>query len=357
MASRLQVTAGSLPIGGGAPVSVQSMTNTPTTDVEATRQQIQALAAAGAALVRVSVPDRASAEALPAILDGTPVPLAADIHFQPELALLSLDAGIHKLRLNPGNIRRSRDVARIAEKAGILGVPIRVGVNSGSVPGDIRERYGTGADALWAAAERHLDLLRKAGFHQVVVSIKASDPMLTVEANLKASSQCDHPIHLGVTEAGPASTAGVRSAVAMALLLSRGVGDTLRVSASGSPLVEPPMGLEILSSLGMLRRARVVSCPTCARCRLDVAALAEKVSDALSGCGTPITVAVMGCEVNGPGEAREADIALIGTPTGILLWLRGEARGEVRPEDALETLMREIARFEAPGGSSERERH
>ncbi len=147
MASRLQVTAGSLPIGGGAPVSVQSMTNTPTTDVEATRQQIQALAAAGAALVRVSVPDRASAEALPAILDGTPVPLAADIHFQPELALLSLDAGIHKLRLNPGNIRRSRDVARIAEKAGILGVPIRVGVNSGSVPGDIRERYGTGADA------------------------------------------------------------------------------------------------------------------------------------------------------------------------------------------------------------------
>ncbi len=353
MASRMQVTVGSLPIGGGAPVSVQSMTNTPTADVEATRKQIRALAAAGAALVRVSVPDRASADALPALLDETPVPLAADIHFQPELALLSLEAGVHKLRLNPGNIRRRRDVSRIAEKAGSLGVPIRVGVNSGSIPGDIRERYGTGADALWAAAERHLDLLRETGFNQVVVSIKASDPMLTVEANLKASSLCDHPIHLGVTEAGPLSTAGIRSAVAMALLLHRGIGDTLRVSASGSPLAEPPMGLEILSSLGLLRRARVVSCPTCARTRLDVAALAEKVDIALRSCDRPITVAVMGCEVNGPGEAREADIALIGTPTGILLWLKGESRGEVRPEDALETLMGEIARFEAPGGNCE----
>ena len=179
--------------------------------------------------------------------------------------------------------------------------------------------------------------------------------MLTVEANLKAAALCDNPFHLGVTEAGPPSTAGVRSAVAMALLLSKGVGDTIRVSASGSPLVEPPLGLEILSSLGLLRRARVVSCPTCARTRLDVAALAEEVGLALRTCEKPITVAVMGCEVNGPGEAREADIALIGTPTGILLWLGGKAAGEVAPELALQTLMREIARISATGGCSERE--
>lgn len=353
----MQVNAGGLLMGGGAPVSVQSMTNTPTTDIAATRDQIRALAAAGAALVRVSVPDRSSAGALPAIIEGSPVPLAADIHFQADLALMALDAGIHKLRLNPGNIRRKGDVCRIAERAGELGVPIRVGVNSGSIPGDIRMRYGSGPDALWAAAERHLHILREAGFTGVVLSLKASDPMVTVQANLKAASLCDNPIHLGVTEAGPPSTAGVRSAVAMALLLSRGIGDTLRVSASGSPLVEPAIGLEILSSLGLLRRARVVSCPTCARARLDVAGLAEQVGMALRDCETPLTVAVMGCEVNGPGEAREADIALIGTPTGILLWLRGKAAGEVAPEQALQTLMREIARFSAPGGSSERERH
>lgn len=356
MASRLQVCAGGLLIGGGAPVSVQSMTTTPTKDAAATRAQIRELATAGAALVRVSVPDEESARALPEIMENTPVPLAADIHFQADLALLSLDAGIHKLRLNPGNIRRRKDVRRIAERAAELNVPIRIGVNSGSIPGDVREKYGSGVDGLWAAAERHLELLGETGFTRIVVSIKASDPMLTVSANLKAASLCDHPLHLGVTEAGPPSTAGVRSAVAMALLLSRGVGDTIRVSSSGSPLVEPPLGLEILSSLGLLRRARVVSCPTCARARLDVAALAEEVSLALRTCETPITVAVMGCEVNGPGEAREADIALIGTPTGILLWLQGKAAGEVAPEQALQTLMREIARFSAPGGNCERER-
>jgi len=329
------------------------MTNTPTADAGATIAQIRSLVEAGAQIVRVSVPDEASAAALHRIVAESGVPIVADIHFRHDLAVAAVEAGVAKLRINPGNIQRPADVRVLAEKAASRGIPIRVGINSGSIPGHIREKLGTGADALWAAAERHLDLLRETGFNQVVVSIKASDPMLTVEANLKASSLCDHPIHLGVTEAGPLSTAGIRSAVAMALLLHRGIGDTLRVSASGSPLAEPPMGLEILSSLGLLRRARVVSCPTCARTRLDVAALAEKVDIALRSCDRPITVAVMGCEVNGPGEAREADIALIGTPTGILLWLKGESRGEVRPEDALETLMGEIARFEAPGGNCE----
>ncbi len=357
MSSAMQVNAGGLLIGGGAPVSVQSMTNTRTSDVPATLAQIRELARAGAALVRVAVPDREAALALPAIIEASPVPLAADIHFHAELAMKALEAGIHKLRLNPGNIRRKRDVLRIAELAGKLAVPIRIGVNSGSIPGDLRARFGMGADAMWAAAERHLELLREADFSAVVLSLKASDPMLAVKANRKAGALCDHPIHLGVTEAGPPSTAGIRSAVAMALLLSQGIGDTLRVSISGSPVLEPAAGLEILSSLGMLRRARVVSCPTCARSRLDVAALAGEVGAALAGCETPITVAVMGCEVNGPGEAREADIALIGTPGGISLWRSGAVVQEVAPGEALETLLREIARFSAQGGCCERERN
>lgn len=349
MGRSFRVTAGNLDIGGGAPVSVQSMTTTPTRDGKATLEQVRELAAAGAALVRVSVPDEESARALPFILEGSPVPISADIHFRADLALMSLDAGVHKLRINPGNLRRVVDIQRIAERAGNLGVPIRVGVNSGSIPGDLRARYGMGADAMWAAAERHLELLRETGFTSTVISLKASDPMLTVKANRKAAGLCDNPIHLGVTEAGPPSIAGIRSATAMALLLSRGIGDTLRVSMSGSPVMEPAAGLEILSSLGMLRRARVVSCPTCARARLDVAALAEEVAAALAKCRVPVTVAVMGCEVNGPGEAAEADIALIGTPGGILLWRGGRMVREVSPEQALDTLIGEIAGLEPAG--------
>jgi (E)-4-hydroxy-3-methylbut-2-enyl-diphosphate synthase len=330
-----KVFAGSLAIGGDSPVSVQSMTNVPTTDAEAVLRQIELLSRNGAELVRVAVPDRESAESLFRIVDESPVPIVSDIHFNPQLALLALDAGTHKLRLNPGNIRKKKDIFSIAEKASGLGVPIRIGVNSGSLPGDIRERYGgINSDSMWAAAERHIILLREVGFEDIVLSLKSSSAMLTVEANRRAASECDYPIHLGVTEAGPELSGSVRSAVALSILLSEGIGDTLRISLSGSPEREPVVGWEILSSLEIRSRfPRIVSCPTCARARIDVASVAEFVQRSLEGVEGNVTIAVMGCEVNGPGEAGEADIALIGTPSGVQLFIDGKNREKVPMDD------------------------
>ncbi len=319
------IMIGGLPIGGGSPISVQSMTNVPTTDIEAVCRQIDLLASRGAEIVRVAVPDRESAVALRSIIERSPVPVVSDIHFDPELALMALEAGTDKLRLNPGNIRRKSDIRRISEKALELQIPIRIGVNSGSLPGDLRDKYGgVNRDSMWATAQRHLILLEETGFKNIVLSLKSSDPMLTVEVNRLASAECDYPLHLGVTEAGPQLTGSVRSAVALSVLLAEGIGDTLRVSLSGSPEKEPVVGWEILSSLDIRRRfPRVVSCPTCARSRIDVAGIAESVQESIEGKTGNITIAVMGCEVNGPGEARDADIALIGTPSGIQLFIDG----------------------------------
>lgn len=335
-------------MGGGAPVLVQSMTTTRTSDTRATLAQIELLAGLGAEIVRVSVPDTDSALALETIVDQSPVPLVADIHFSADLAIMAIRAGVHKLRLNPGNIRRREDVTRIAGLAAERNIPIRIGVNSGSVPGDLREKHmGVNEGSMWEAARRHIALLEEAGFSDIVLSLKASDPMLTVRVNRLASANCPYPLHLGVTEAGPMGTAGIRSAVAMGILLNEGIGDTIRVSISGSPEPEPGAGWEILSSLGLRRRfPRIVSCPTCARARLDVEALALKVRDITSSMELPITIAVMGCEVNGPGEARDADLAVIGTPTGIILWRSGESRGTVKDNELEKALIEEIERFE-----------
>ncbi|MCK5786640.1 MAG: flavodoxin-dependent (E)-4-hydroxy-3-methylbut-2-enyl-diphosphate synthase [Candidatus Sabulitectum sp.] len=328
---------GNVKMGAGAPVVVQSMTNTATSDHRATLEQINKLASLGAEIVRVSVPDDPAADALHFIVENSPVPIVADIHFRADLAIRSIQAGVHKLRLNPGNIRKKEDVQRIAELAGKREIPIRIGVNSGSVPGDLRDKYqGVNEDSMWEAAERHIKLLRETGFSDIVLSLKASDPMLTVRVNRKAASECPYPLHLGVTEAGPRGTAGIRSAVAMGILLNENTGDTIRVSISGSPEPEPVAAWEILSSLDIRHRfVRIVSCPTCARTRLDVETLALKVQKMVQGLQLPVTVAVMGCEVNGPGEARDADLAVIGTPTGFLLWRDGESLGTV-PEDELE---------------------
>lgn len=323
------------------------MTNVPTYDIAAVLEQIAVLVRNGAEMVRVAVPDRESAMCLAGIVRESPVPIVSDVHFDPELALLALDSGTHKLRLNPGNIRHKMDVHRIAEKAGGLGVPIRIGVNSGSVPGDLRERYGgVNGDSMWAAAERHIALLTETGFRDIVLSLKASSPMLTVEANRKASAECGFPLHLGVTEAGPPFTGGIRSAVALSILLAEGIGDTIRVSLSGPPDPEPAAGWEILSSLGIRSRfPRVVSCPTCARARMDVAGVAVRVQEFLAGTPGDLTVAVMGCEVNGPGEAREADIALIGTPAGMKLFVDGRPEGEVPQEDLPGFLVRTVESY------------
>jgi (E)-4-hydroxy-3-methylbut-2-enyl-diphosphate synthase len=348
LSSEIRVRIGNLEIGGGAPVLVQSMTDTDTSDAAATLSQIRRLTTLGAEIVRVSVPDDGAAGALAEICEGSPVPVVADIHFRADLAMKALKAGVHKLRLNPGNIRREDDLQKIVELASRKGVPIRIGVNSGSVPGDLRERFGgVNTDSMWAAAERHVTLLEKLGFRDIVISLKASDPMLTVRVNELASRSCPYPLHLGVTEAGPPGTAGVRSAVAIGILLHQDIGDTIRVSISGSPEPEPGTGWEILSSLGLRRRfVRIVSCPTCARARLDVEALASSVQRMVEGIEKPVTVAVMGCEVNGPGEALEADLAVIGTPAGLILWKHGRPLGEVERDKLEKVLIDQIDSLE-----------
>lgn len=324
------------------------MTSTATSDPAATLAQIGRLAMLGAEIVRVSVPDDAAADAIPAILEGSPVPVVADIHFRADLAVRVLNAGINKLRLNPGNIRNREDIERIARLASEKGIPIRIGVNSGSVPGDLREKHcGVNSDSMWAAAERHFTLLEKYGFNDIVLSLKASDPMLTVQVNRLAAERCSYPLHLGVTEAGTVGTAGVRSAVAMGILLNEGIGDTIRVSITGSPEPEPGVAWEILSSLGLRRRfVRIVSCPTCARTRLDVEALALRVQSLVKGIEKPVTVAVMGCEVNGPGEARDADLAVIGTPAGLILWKNGISLGIIEKDKLDKILIDEINSLE-----------
>ena len=330
-----QVKVGDVAIGGKAPISVQSMTTAPARDVQAVVSQIESLVQLGVEIVRVAVPDMDAAIALEKIVELSPVPVIADIHFDPELALVALRAGVHKLRLNPGNIRKKQDIRRIAEKASELSVPIRIGVNSGSIPGDLRDRYGgVNRESMWASARRHLDLLEASGFRDIVLSLKASDPMLTVAANRMASAECDYPLHLGVTEAGPQLIGSVRSTVALTLLLAEGIGDTIRISLSGNPEKEPAVAWEILSSLGIRKKfPRLVCCPTCARSRIDVEKLALSVQQHLAGIEGDFTLAIMGCEVNGPGEAREADIALIGTPSGVQLFVDGINTGELEMSD------------------------
>jgi (E)-4-hydroxy-3-methylbut-2-enyl-diphosphate synthase len=337
LASKIQVQVRGLALGGGAPVVVQSMTNTLTADSAATLAQIEKLAFLGAEIVRVSVPDDASADALPCIIEKSPVPVVADIHFRADLAIRSIQAGVHKLRLNPGNIRKSSDVFRIAEMAAKYCIPIRIGVNSGSIPGDLIEKLGgVNENSLWETAERHIALLEQTGFRDIV-------PMLTVRVNRRAALECPYPLHLGVTEAGPDGTAGIRSAVAMGILLGEGIGDTIRVSVSGSPEPEPVAAWEILSSLNQRHRfVRIVSCPTCARARLDVGSLALQVQSIVRGKALPVTVAVMGCEVNGPGEARDAHLAVIGTPAGLILFRNGESLGPVEEDKLEERLIYEL---------------
>lgn len=338
-----QVKVGGVPIGGGARVTIQSMTNTDTRDVPATLRQIRALADAGCDIVRVSVYDEACARAVRDLVDGSPVPLVADIHFDHRLAILALENGIHKLRINPGNIGGELNVKELTDALKARRVPVRIGVNSGSVEKEILRKYGGPTpQGMVESALGHARLLEKYGFDELVLSIKASSARATVEANRVASKACAYPLHIGVTEAGSPGMGTIKSAVGIGALLVDGIGDTVRVSLSGDPVNEVYAAKEILKAAGVLNEGvDIISCPTCGRTQIPVAEIAERVRLATQHLHTPLRVAVMGCIVNGPGEAREADIGIAGGKDGGALFVKGEKPRAVRG-DLAEILIHEI---------------
>jgi len=346
-----KIRIGDVEIGGGAPCSVQSMCNTDTRDVAATLDQIGGLAGAGCELVRCAVPDMEAAEALGGIKAGSPIPVIADIHFDYRLALRSLDGGIDGLRLNPGNIGERWKVAEVVAAARERLVPIRIGVNAGSLEKALLARYGhPTAEAMVESALGHVRILEELGYDQIKISLKASDVMKTVEAYRLLSEKVDYPLHIGITEAGTTFSGTVKSAVGLGILLADGIGDTMRVSLTGDPVDEVRVGFEILKALGLRRRGiNFVSCPTCGRCRIDLIRVAEEVEKRLSGIDKPLTVAVMGCAVNGPGEAREADVGIAGGKGEGLLFRSGEVVRKVAEEDLANALIAEVERMAKEG--------
>lgn len=344
MGSRLQVMVGGVPMGGGAPVVIQSMTNTRSGDVEATLGQIRALVTAGAGLVRVAVPDTAAADALRELVAESPVPLIADVHFDHTLAVAALRAGAAGVRINPGNIGGWEEVKAVVEAARERGAVIRIGVNSGSLQRDLRaleERDPAGA--LVESAVRHCALLEELDFRDLKVSAKSSSPLVTVAANRLLAERIPYPLHLGVTEAGTRWAGSIRSAVALGVLLAEGIGDTIRVSLTGDPVEEVRVALEILRTLELAPRgARVVSCPTCGRTEIDLEPLALEVERRLEEMGLELEVAVMGCRVNGPGEARKADFGIAGGEGEGVVFARGKPVRKVAEAELVEALFAEI---------------
>jgi len=338
------IRAGAVTIGGGAPVSVQSMCNTKTWDVDATVSQIRALRAAGCEIVRLAVPDERSALAIEAIRAQTDLPLVADIHFDYKLALLCAERGADKIRINPGNIGGEERVRAVAEACRSRGIPIRIGVNAGSLEKRLLDKYGHPcAEAMVESAATHAALLEKYGFEDICLSLKTSSVPLTIESYRLASERFDYPLHLGVTETGTAFRGSIASAVGIGTLLSEGIGDTIRVSLTADPVEEVKTGLEILKAAGLRRGGvRLISCPTCGRTEIDLISLAREVEEKLQGCGRDITVAVMGCVVNGPGEAREADYGIAGGVGKGLLFKKGRVLGTYPCERLCEALLETI---------------
>jgi (E)-4-hydroxy-3-methylbut-2-enyl-diphosphate synthase len=343
-----QIMVGSIPVGGGAPVSVQSMTTTLTADVNATLQQIAELTAAGCQIVRVAVPSQDDVEALPAIAKKSQLPVIADIHFQPKYVFAAIDAGCAAVRVNPGNIRQFDDkVKEIARAAGDAGISIRIGVNAGSLDKRILEKYGKAtAEALVESALWECSLFEEHGFRDIKISVKHNDPVVMIRAYRQLAEQCDYPLHLGVTEAGPSFQGTIKSATAFGALLAEGIGDTIRVSLSAPPVEEVKVGNAILESLGLRERGlEIVSCPSCGRAQVDVYTLAEQVTAGLEGLPVPLRVAVMGCVVNGPGEAREADLGVASGNGKGQIFVRGKVIKTVPESIIVETLIEEALRL------------
>jgi (E)-4-hydroxy-3-methylbut-2-enyl-diphosphate synthase len=358
-----QIRVGKVLVGGDAPVSVQSMTTTPTTDINATLQQIAELTASGCDIVRVAVPSQDDADALPAIAQKSQIPVIADIHFQPKYVFAAIDAGCAAVRVNPGNIRKFDDkVAEIAKAATEAGVSIRIGVNAGSLDPRLLQKYGKpSAEALVESALWEASLFEEHGFGDFKISVKHHDPVVMVKAYELLSEQCDYPLHLGVTEAGPAFQGTIKSSVAFGALLAKGIGDTIRVSLSAPPVEEVKVGIKILESLNLRpRKLEIVSCPSCGRAQVDVYKLAEEVTAGLEGLEVPLRVAVMGCVVNGPGEAREADLGVASGNGKGQIFVKGEVVKTVQESEIVETLIdeamrisQEMARSGVPSGSPE----
>ncbi|OIJ93056.1 flavodoxin-dependent (E)-4-hydroxy-3-methylbut-2-enyl-diphosphate synthase [Streptomyces monashensis] len=343
---RLRV--GPVPVGGGAPVSVQSMTTTRTSDVGATLQQIAELTASGCQIVRVACPTQDDADALATIARKSRIPVIADIHFQPKYVFAAIEAGCAAVRVNPGNIKKFDDqVKEIARAARDHGTPVRIGVNAGSLDRRLLQKYGRATpEALVESALWEASLFEEHGFRDIKISVKHNDPVVMIEAYRQLAAQCDYPLHLGVTEAGPAFQGTVKSAVAFGALLSRGIGDTIRVSLSAPPVEEVKVGIQILQALGLReRRLEIVSCPSCGRAQVDVYKLAEEVTAGLEGMEVPLRVAVMGCVVNGPGEAREADLGVASGNGKGQIFVKGEVVKTVPESKIVETLIEEAMKL------------
>ncbi|MBW4029122.1 MAG: flavodoxin-dependent (E)-4-hydroxy-3-methylbut-2-enyl-diphosphate synthase [Acidobacteria bacterium] len=347
-----QIAVGSVKVGGDAPISVQSMTTTKTADVEATLAQIYALAGAGADIVRCTCNERAAAEGLAQIVPRSPVPIVADIHFHVEMALAALDAGVHGLRLNPGNLRKPEEIRLVASEARDRGVPIRIGVNAGSLHPDIYERFGGATpEALVESARVELAYFQEVGFDDVKISVKASSVATMIAAYRLAADTFDHPLHLGVTEAGPLPGGLLKGTAGIATLLAEGIGDTLRYSLTADPVEEAKAGRQLLEVLGLRERSGLdlIACPSCGRAEVDVIAVATQAQAALAELDIPIQVAVMGCVVNGPGEARHADLGIAAGKHRGHLFIRGEIIRVVPEDEMVEALVDEARKIAKEG--------
>ncbi len=339
-----QIKIGTVPVGGDAPVTVQSMTNTDTRNVEETVAQIKRLEKAGCELIRVAVVDMQAAAAIRPIREQVLIPLIADIHFDHRLAVASMENGAQAIRINPGNIGGPRKLAKVVDAAKAHAVPIRVGVNSGSLEKDILKKHGHPTPAaLTESALRNVDLLEKQGFQEIKISIKSSDPLTTVEAYRELASRCDYPLHLGVTEAGGLIAGTVKSSVALGILLYEGIGDTFRISLTRDPVEEVRVGYEILRALNIRHRGpELISCPTCGRCQVNLFNLADEVEHHIQPIETPLKIAVMGCVVNGPGEAKEADIGVAGGKGVGIIFKKGKLYKKVAENELLEVFLKEL---------------
>lgn len=342
-----QVTVGNIKIGGGAPIAVQSMLNAPATDFEKNLKQLKELEAVGCEIVRMAVPDAEAVKVFARLKENSSIPLVADIHFDYKLALESLEAGADKIRINPGNIGSAERVAKVADACALKSVPIRIGVNSGSVEKDLLEKFGGAtAQAMVESAFRHIRLLEDCGFYNTVISIKSSNVSNMVEAYSLVAESCDYPLHLGVTEAGTERSSLIKSSIGIGSLLLKGIGDTVRVSITDEPVKEIYAAKDILNAVNLrVETPQIVSCPTCGRTKINLVSLANEVEAAVKDIKKPIKIAVMGCVVNGPGEAKEADIGIAGGDGCAVLFKKGEILRKIPEKDIVKELLDEIGKI------------